>query len=287
MGELETGAVEWLVDALPRCSITSGGAAGTKALLDLALLLAIRARTAPKDPANVAMFEHVRQQASSPAYTDLLASNKSLVNYYGLAYLAVRAMGAECAAGGVVRDIMRSGLPIRTARPPHRVLDVLFFARQLSMPVESPTTEEVLATTLLAVEPKVRLVTEQDQYAMAHTVFYATDFGWRDTAWPRPQRAVQNVLSILLGRAVESGNVDLAAELCCACTCLPLESGGFGMEQFADLLAASVRADGSFPRYLRYSSATGAGPDWREAHHATVVVALALTLARTLGQIRA
>ncbi|MFH0520477.1 DUF6895 family protein [Streptomyces sp. M41] len=279
VSELENAATTWLCRELSKCSVTlvGPGPGGMKPLVDIALYASVRARLRPVDPVQDEILQHLRQEVERPAYRDLVVENGDFVNYYGLPYAAVVAMGEDGSVGRLVRAIVRSGVPLWTERPPHRILDVLFFLRLLGMSVDS-RPDEVLPFSSLASNPNVLLVTEQETYAMTHTAMYATEFGQRRAVWPELALPdVRDLLDVLLERAVESGSVDLAAELVCSAICVCDARGLVDLAPFLELLASTRREDGSWPRYAAERSVP---ENWPRSHHATLVVALALAMVR-------
>ncbi len=276
---LEDAATTWLCRELPKCSVGAAGPApgGVKPLVDTSLFALVRARLHPADGVQEKFFRHLRQEVERPGYRHLLVRNGDFVNFYGLPYAALVTMGEDGSAGRLVRAVIRSGVPLWTERPPHRRLDVLFFLRVLGISVGNGP-DEVLSLSSLVSDPNVLLVTEQESYAMAHTAMYATEFGQRRAVWPDIDLSdVRDLLDVLLRRAVATGRVDLAAELLCGALSVCDGRVAVDLAPFLDLLESSRREDGSWPRYAEERS----GPEnWPRSHHATLVVALALTMVR-------
>jgi hypothetical protein len=287
---LEHDAMTWLVRSLPRCVVPADAhhSIGVKALMDLSLLTAVRTQLHPNDEWVPPVIDHIRRQAATEQYRSLVQRNPQLVNYYGLPYAALVAAGAtDATLSKIVRRIVQTGVPLYSERPPHRQLDVLYYLQLLGIP--SPNgqqAEDVLALDPVAHHPNVLLQTEQDAYAIAHTVLYATGFGLRKTLWPGASLAgTRVVIEMLLDDAVSTGDVDLAAELACSLLCI---GGRFSpsLSSFWLALDTSRQHDGSHTRHIRDTSNNDRALrlGWAQLHHCTVVVALALTMDRRANE---
>jgi hypothetical protein len=162
-------------------------------------------------------------------------------------------------------------------RFPYRLLELRHAAYLADLECDLPSTNCLLTNTLLQKKPSLLFLTDDDIYAVTHTVFYATDFGANPTyVWSSNEiENIRALLEPLIALYIRRKNLDILGELIMAERCLGSLSNSsiWGL----DLLSTSQHQEGHIDGPYRKSTYASAeiGPQiFRECYHTTLVAAL-------------
>ncbi|GFH34467.1 hypothetical protein SCWH03_06810 [Streptomyces pacificus] len=291
---MEDRAVAWL--AARRAMLDPRGARpdrvlfARKALIETAFLAGLRARLddAPLTGDYAAILEQVEDAARQPSYREMTARDETALLLYAGTYAALRLCGRDAPEfGRVIRQAVAGGYAAAFERVPYRQLDLLHTLYLCGIEHDPSSMDAVLPFTLLCRRPNVLKLTDRDVYAVTHTLFYATDFGLREPAWPSgfcPGEGVE-LLEALLVLAEARANADLVGELLCCLYCLGVADSHATDRAWSFL--ESVQEDNgrvAGPEGILHPEAEAMEADfrhWAEGYHTTVVAALAGLLERS------
>lgn len=291
---VENRAVAWLAarrDLLdPRQSQPDRVLFTRKALIETAFLVGLRARldNVPLAGGYAALLEQVEDVARQRSYREMIARDEAALLLYAGTYAALRLCGQEdLEFRRIIQRAVDGGYAAAFERVPYRQLDLLHTLHVCGIKHDLPTMDEVLPFTLLCRRPNVLKLTDRDIYAITHTLFYVTDFGRREPAWPHgydPSEGVELVEALLV-LAEARANADLVGELLCCLYCLGVTGSPAEDQSWAFLESVqedSGRVNG--PQGVVHPGIDG-GDDyyrhWAEAYHTTIVTALAGLLERS------
>lgn len=187
--------------------------------------------------------------------------------------VAQRIIDAECA------DLSRPGRSAAAKLEARYILDLAGLRHR------QPAMAELIGQTAIGPGADPLQITDPDTYVITHVLFYLTDFGRRPLTCDEPERRrFRELVNVLLGRYLATGDLDLSAELL---ACSPLVGADERLVACAwDRLAAAQRPDGSMPSPLfRPDALAGLSGERAEAYefgtcyHTTVATVLAATLA--------
>jgi hypothetical protein len=286
LDRLSSGTLDWLAGHLdhfdpysPRAASATHGT--VKAVLELALLRHLWARSAARDDRLDAMTALVRGLWRSPDFERFIAAQPDFAPRYGLVYAALAPPGT---AGGPRRTTLaRAAAEEFAAQSPYQRLETRYYADLAGIDHGIEPYEELLEQSPL-VKPATGTssdgapLTTQDAYALTHSAFFLSDFGRRS---PGPATALVRATDVagrMLDHCVRHDRWDLTAELLITRYCLghhPLDepSGAAAVQ----CLARAQRADGAIPARsadLRAAGHLPAAESFRKAYHTTLVTAL-------------
>ncbi|HWJ09877.1 MAG TPA: hypothetical protein VNS46_10900, partial [Nocardioides sp.] len=291
---LEARAADWLAARAahldPARAAPDTALFSRKALVEVALLVGLRARLdGPLDATYTRLLDVLVDVAARPSYRELVRRDRRALLLYAGTYAALRLCDREDAD---LRHALEATVGGRYAtafeRVPYRHLDLLHTLELAGIDAHAPGYEQVLPMTLLVADPNVWELSVSDLYAITHAVFYVTDFGQREVAWPKGV-TTGTVTDLLLGclavaRARE--DADLVGELLMCLTCVRAPVGDFEASARAWLRSwqePDGRLEGPpgvIPR--RLTEADEEWGSWATAYHTTIVGALEDLLFRTL-----
>jgi hypothetical protein len=252
-----------------------------KAVLELALLCHCAARRNAADTYLSEAAAFLGMLWRRPDFLDLLAvPDPHYGRLYPLIYaaLAPRGSSAELRATALARLAKHSQMPT-PGQSAYLRAETRYYADKAGMAHGVESYEIMLGHGLLG-EPATGLpITDQDIYALAHAIFYISDFGFHDPPLPASSRekSVRRV-SHLTTQYAANGSWDLTAELVIAQFCLggdPLNSpsGVAGILSLADAQSANGALPGrSAARRARDSAS--AATRFQRQYHTTLVAAL-------------
>ncbi|KPI15843.1 hypothetical protein OV450_8175 [Actinobacteria bacterium OV450] len=291
---VESKAVAWLAARHPRFDPEEAGEAGVlfarKALVELALLVGLRARLDPSTLNSdfAILLDQVADVADRASYRELVMRDEAALLLYAGTYAALRLCGYEDPEfRRAIEQAVSGGYAACFERVPYRNLDLLHTLEMAGIDHGLPGVDAVLPFTLLCADPSAIKLADRDIYAITHTVFYATDFGLRTPAWPHGfdlGRAVE-LLEALLVLCRRRGNADLVAELVCSLLCLGVHDSAEA-DRAWEFLAGVQEADGRVDGpdgvvHPRLGAGNREYQQWATGYHTTLVTALACLLARS------
>jgi hypothetical protein len=220
-----------------------------KALLQLALLCRLWAKTFPQDPAlaeTIAVVEHAYQ---SPGFPHVATLDPRYSRPLLLMYCALSPPGAPAETRRTVLDRLRAdGFLAVRPESPYLHLETRFFADMAGVEHGLAPRPELYAASVLA-QADASAVSGLDSCNITHTVLYLSEFGLRDPGLTEPQREhAARVLLPLTDHRVQCGDWDAIGKLLLAQRSLGLDplhtaSGRAGLR----LLARIRRPDGAIP----------------------------------------
>lgn len=295
---VERGTVRWLADHLPFFDPDyydrddrPARSFARKALGELSVLLSLRLRLqqGPLSGAYQAMVDRLAIVAARPSYQGLIPRQPRSLSSFVLTYVALRLSGRD---DPEFRWLLEQSVALRYSitweRLTWRHLEFVHFLSMAEIPHRLLPASAAFPLTLLNGEPNVMSLSEEDAYAITHTLFYATDYGLSPPVWSGDfdvAAATDLVLALLrLYRMKEQS--DLVAEFAACAVAL-------GVSESAELdaawrhLADVQRSDGSLPS-PQHLEPGGTLDDhygegyraWRTAYHTTSVTAIAALMAR-------
>lgn len=254
-----------------------------KALLQLALLCHYERRTAPADAAPGEAATVVERAWQQPDFTHLLGSTPKYARQFQLIHAALAPAGTATAARrGMLARLAADGHLEPGRKQPYFHLETRFFADLAGAGHRLAPYRELFASSVLA-RAAALPVAGLDVCNITHTVFYLSDFGFRDPGLTgREREEALGVVERLTDRCVRRGEWDLTGKLVLAQYCLgddPLRtpSGAAGVR----MLARAQSPGGAIPgKSVTERAAATATPEkfFRNAYQATVVTALTMLI---------
>jgi hypothetical protein len=274
-----------LIEAMLRAPIAT---AATKAVCDLSLLVWCRARehARPLEEPYRSLGATLLHIVESPEYVTAVLAHPRQVQLYGRTYAAAKALGHDCTrAREAIAEIVESGVPWCVERAPYQQLELVHFLRTIDLAPPNFVVRAIAATTLFTRHPNPARLSPADAYALAHDVFYLTDFGCRPLNLPQAtSNAAPDLVRALLTRflADPDPDPDLITELTIALVCLRPADNRWACHTLR-FLGSLQRQDGTIARdHAVRPLAVGSTPyalrTWWFQHYHTVVVAVLLTL---------
>ncbi|WP_406055555.1 hypothetical protein OG462_07120 [Streptomyces sp. NBC_01077] len=262
-----------------------------KALLQLALLCRYWGKSTPAEAALSEATSIVERAWQRPDFPHLLTLDRRYARQFELMYAGLAPAGTTprtaSSPAGAVTDAPRAvldrlagdGYLAPRRKPPYLHLEARFYADLAGADHEFASYEELYAASLPA-RAATLPVADLDVCVVTHTVFYLSDFGFRDPGLTEESReqALQ-VVERLTHHCLGLGEWDLVGKLVLAQYCLgadPLStpSGAAGIRMLAEVQAP----DGAIPgkSVVRRAPADATPVEYfRKSYQATLVTALA------------
>ncbi|MFJ1799737.1 DUF6895 family protein [Streptomyces sp. NPDC088180] len=285
---LSSGARRWLGLHAGRLDSPSGRAElpvtpRVKALLQLALLCRCWRRAAPDDLALKPVLAVVENAWRQPEFPRLLAHSAGSARPFGLVWAALAPVGSPAdARREVLERLSADGYLTPRRKSPYLHLGTRFYAELAGVGHELASYEELYACSALAGADGVP-VAELDVCQVTDTVFYLSDYGFRDTGLDAEARErALRVVERLTDHCVREEAWEYAAKLMLAQHCLgsdPLRTPS-GVAALG-MLAGAGAPDGSIPgKTARGRAPASAAPQqyFRWAYQPTLVTALTALL---------
>jgi hypothetical protein len=267
-----------------------------KASAELALQCALVMKSSG-DPSFAEMASFIWSDVfSAPAVQEYLLERGDLLAF-GF-YASLRLCGYEdLEYRARLEGLLEEGYPAMVERAPSRELDLIYSLRKSELPLRGLSSRAAYSKTLLAKHPPLYPLTDQDAYAITHTVFFLTDFGQAPNGMFTSEDDAYFALALprLLEYYLHKRDWDLSGELLIAMRGVALDRLPLFHQAWSVLLAAQEE-DGSFagpaPSDLEADEpheaggSTARGDDdreqrWRRFHdnyHTTLVALLGLHL---------
>ncbi|WP_225848875.1 hypothetical protein [Streptomyces sp. HPF1205] len=282
---LSAGALRWIRSRSPYLDSPSGHAElpavpRAKALLQLALLLRCWERTGHADPGPDEVRATVERVWRSPRYPRRLGLDPRYAQPFQLMYAALAPAGITGSPyPAVLARLAADGFLTPRRKSPYLHLETRYYADLAGVAHQLHSYRELYEASVLARHDGDGPVADLDVCEVTHTVFYLSDFGFRDPGLAgeelkRARRLVHRLTDLCVGR----GEWDLTGKLVLAQLCLgadPLRtpSGAAGLR----LLAGAQSPGGAIPGRSagrRAAAAEDTVEFFREAYQATLVAAL-------------
>ncbi|MFH9728045.1 DUF6895 family protein [Streptomyces sp. NPDC017254] len=262
-----------------------------KALLQLALLCRYWEKSAPGEPALREATSIVERAWQRPDFPHLLTLDRRYAREFELMYAALTPdRVVSDAPRAVLARLKGDGYLAPRRKAPYLHLEARFYADVAGAEHEFASYEDLYAASLPA-RAATLPVADLDVCVVTHTVFYLSDFGFRDPGLGEEAReqALQ-VVERLTHHCVGLGEWDLVGKLLLAQYCLGADplgtpSGAAGIRMLAQVQAP----DGAIPgKSVVRRAPEDATPVqyFRKSYQATLVTALATLIianGRTVG----
>ncbi|WP_328946155.1 hypothetical protein OG259_36620 [Streptomyces sp. NBC_00250] len=284
VARLSMGARHWLARQAGYLDSPAGHAElpvtpRVKALLQLALLCRYWGKSVPAEAALGRATSIVERAWRRPEFPHLLTLDHRYARQFELMYAGLAPAGAVTdAPGAVLARLKGDGYLTARRKAPYLHLEARFYADLAGAEHEFAPYEELYAASLPA-RAATLPVADLDVCVVTHTVFYLSDFGFRDPGLTEDARAqALQVVERLTHHCLGLGEWDLVGKLVLAQYCLgadPLStpSGAAGIRMLAEVQAP----DGAIPgrSVVRRAPADATPVEYfRKSYQATLVTAL-------------
>ncbi|MFJ5117448.1 DUF6895 family protein [Kitasatospora sp. NPDC088548] len=286
---LSEGALRWIRLHSAYLDSASGRAElpvtpRVKALLQLALLYRCWEKAAPSDPGLGQVAATVERVWQNPDHARLLTLDPRYARAFQLIYGALAPAGL---AGGPHRAALArvedDGFLTPRGKSPYLHLETRYYADLAGVGHRLHSYRELYEASLLARHGDGRSVAGLDVCDVTHTVFYLSDFGFRDPGLTGEdlERARRTVCR-LTDHRVDRGDWDLVGKLVLAQYCLGIDplrtpSGAAGLSMLAEVQSSGGAIPGRSATDRADAAAT-AVEFFRVAYQATLVTALAAVI---------
>ncbi|WTT38546.1 hypothetical protein OG535_29985 [Kitasatospora sp. NBC_00085] len=251
-----------------------------KALLQLALLRHCWAKVAPADPGLGEVTATVDRAWQRRDYPHLLTVDPRYARPFQLMYgalaPAVRTDGPWRAG---LAQVAADGFLAPRGKSPYLHLETRYYADLAGVGHQLHSYRELYEASLLARHGDGRPVADLDVCNVTHTVFYLSDFGFRDPGLTGDalERA-RGTVCRLTDHCVHRGDWDLTAKLVLAQYCLGIDplhtpSGAAGLRMLAEVQSPGGAIPGRSADQRADAAATTV-EFFRKAYQATLVTAL-------------
>jgi hypothetical protein len=283
---LAAGALHWIHRNLEFFDPTSGNtelpkAAKAKAALELALLCHHWTRLEPGDEGLAEATAILRRVWRWPDFVQVIAAATGWVRQYELVYGALAPDGiTDGPHQDTLAKLAAEGYLESPGTSPAVRLETRYYADIAGVSHRMEPYDELYESSLLATRTTALPVTHRDAYDITHSVFYLTDFGFRDPGLTGDERErALRIIGQLTDHCVRRDEWDLAAEFILAQFCLGADpvrtpSGAAGIARLAQAQLPDGAIPGRSPAQRAADSAT-AVDFFRKAYHTTLVTALA------------
>jgi len=290
IGELSEGAMRWLGRNLHLFDPFSPWSPlpedrKVKAALELAIFCHSWAKLRPAtdllDEAT-ALIQTIWQRPEFPLLIDAqsgYASAQRLV----YAALAPAEVGHD-QRGAALAQLKADGYLSQLGKSPYLRLEARYYADKAGVEHDIESYRELAEQSLLAKPPDLPM-SRSDAYTITHTVFYLSDYGFRDPDLPSEVREQgQRLTCSILDSCVSRDKWDLAGELVITLACLggnPTDtpSGQAGVR----CLALAQLPNGAIPgrsASVRAEESLSPAEFFSKAYHTTLVTALMSLIVR-------
>lgn len=279
VGQLAEGALEWIRVHAGYLDSPAGRAElpvtpRVKALLQLALLCRYWAKAAPAHPGLREVRATVESAWRSPAYAGLLTADPDYARPIQLTYAALAPADGNLRRA-VLQRIAAEGYLTPRRKTPYHQLSTRFFADLAGAAHHLDSYQALYQASQLARYLSGQQADDPDPCVAAHTAFYLTDFGFRESLLGEDAREhARAVLHRFIEQSVQQGEWDLAGKLVLAQHCLggdPVRTDAAALR----MLAGAQTADGAIPGRTAAGRATAGGTAFfRAAYQTTLVTAM-------------
>ena len=170
-----------------------------------------------------AATEFVERTAQRNQLRDRFLRQPSLFLLYGNIYTALERWSRQEHSWHLpIQRLIDSGYLTTMEMVPFRKIDLFNMLEATGYRHDLPSPQELYRNTLAFRMPSVLYLTNDDAYAITHTLFYLADFGSQDLRLFLGERYADTVMYVemLLGMYLRKQNWDIAGELLICCDCL-------------------------------------------------------------------
>ncbi|WP_370901761.1 hypothetical protein [Halobaculum sp. MBLA0143] len=159
---------------------------------------------------------HLVERTNDPRYAELFDRYPTLFRSYGLPAVSLRQTGdLEQRTENAVDRVLRGDTVWGVERQPNSLLDLLLEAELWGYHDHGYDIEEIVSHSAVAYPPDPVEATFSDYYALTHSVFAPTNFGWggdRLLAPPLPYELETTITAGVI-RGIAAGHSDIVVEL--------------------------------------------------------------------------
>lgn len=254
-----------------------------KALLQLALLCHVRNRIGPADAALREAAEVVERAWRRPEFPGLIALDPRYARQFQLMYAALAPdRNAEEARRAARARLAADGCLAPGGTSAYLQLETRYYADLADIPHRLTSRQELYERSVLA-QSAAQPAAEPDVCEATHTVFYLSDFGFRDSGLTGEAREqAVRVVDRLTDRCVRHGAWDFIAKLLLAQYCLGVDplstpSGVAGVRALAGAMSPGGAIPGRSAAERASATATPVA-FFRQSYQATLGAALAMLI---------
>jgi hypothetical protein len=252
-----------------------------KGLLQLALLCHYWGKARPESHDLAEVTAVVRGVWEQPGFPGLIALDRETRRQHTLMYGALAPAGVTTGTHrAALAQLAAEGCLTPGRRPAYLRLAIRFYADLAGVSHDIESYDELYESSVLAGRAETLPLAKLDVCEVTHTIFYLSDFGFRDVSLgPEARERARHIVYRLTDHCVEQGEWDLLAKLVLAQFCLGVDptrtpSGAAAIEQ----LARAQSAQGAIPRRRtagRSVDSPASVAFFRKAYQATLGMALA------------
>lgn len=283
LARLRTGTLDWIRTNAGYLDAQSGRAdlppvPRAKSFLQLAGLYRAWKRSAPDEPGCGEIGALVRDVWRRPELPDIYATEPRYDRQYSLMYAAL-APEPDGPRTGVLARLQAGGYLKAAAGSPYLRLEIAYYANMAGVSHGGGSYADLYAASLLAGRRAALPITGADACAIAHTVFYLSDYGMDSVGLERA--AVEHAREVVVDLTEyhrQREEWDNVAKFVLAQTALGLDplstpSGAAGIRTLVQV----QRDTGEIPggaRHLALEPAAAYSPRFRRAYQTTLMTAM-------------
>ncbi len=152
----------------------------------------------------------------------LVSRNHQLFPSYVITYVSLYECGVDLKLKDVFQKLINRRSPFLLDLKSFQKMDLCYTLDRLDFKHSLPKIESLFKKTILARNPPILELSLDDVYALTHTVFYLSDFGFSGikTLSDKQISLICWLISSLLGIFTVEKNWDIVGELLICCKCL-------------------------------------------------------------------
>jgi hypothetical protein len=284
---LSTGTLGWLRNNIklfdPSSANRLPATLKVKSSLELAQLCRLWARFRPDDAGLHEVTSFVREIWQHPDFSQLVAADTSSDGLFALVYGAYAPTGVTSGFHrAALAELVANGDLTAQGRSPYSRLETRYFAELAGVDHQIESYAELYAASILAelAATDSKPISEYDAYAITHTIWQLTDFGFRDPDLTDDDRErALGVVDRLTRFCVRNDKWDLLGEFLLARFCLDRDlthstSVAAGIKRLRQVQLASGAIPGRSAERRPAESATVAD-FFQTCYHPTMVASMA------------
>lgn len=288
LSSIENKAIDWIIENIDNFNplvINSERNFRAKAFLELALLISYK-NEITKGNINseyTRIMDFIFRIGTDPAYYYMLARDHRSLLLYAFTFVALEKCKLNVESfRWVIQRTLESDYVINSERIPYRQLDLQHFLYLFRKRKQIKIFKSIAKHTLLFSNFNVLELNESDVYAITHSIFYLTNFGFDGNTLIKNKATIFYKLQILLDYYRLSDNADIVSELLICCTCIRGRSTK-EVDAAWHYLSKKQVTDGSYvgPDNIVNNKAEDSSYNyWKKSYHTTLVAVLAAFLER-------
>lgn len=298
LASLSTGTLDWIRHNAGYLDSNAGRSElpvtpRVKALLQLALLRHFWAKARPGDEGLDEVTAIVHRAWRRPGFPPLIAADPSYARHHGLMYGALAPPGISTGFHKIMlAEVASSGYLSQHGKCPYLRLAVRYYADLAGVSHQIESYRELYESSALGRRDAGTVAADLDPCEVTHTIFYTSDFGFRDPGLRRHERdRAYRIVRELTDHHVQRAEWDLAAKLVLAQFCLGGDPVATASGATAIRMLMRVQTPGGAipgPSYERRAGESATPVEFfRTSYQATLVTALMALIVSSAADSRA